>query len=138
MVACLLQQYPERFGALISEVPLADMINYIKLGGDPSWKLEFGDPDNPDEFDILRRLSLYHNIQEGPVPPILILSSQDSNVNPAHALKFAARLQDNNTSNSPVLLDVDEGVGHGTDWPASKLAKKTKKVYTFIHGALAA
>jgi prolyl oligopeptidase len=95
LIANMLTRYPERFGALFCTIPLADMRRYAKLHAGASWIAEYGDPDNPEDWQFLREISAYHNVAPGrPYPPVLIATSRrDDRVHPGHARKLAVKLQ---------------------------------------------
>ena len=86
---------PDLFGAIVCQVPLLDMSRYHLMLAGESWIAEYGDPDNPDEWEFLKTYSPYHNLQDGvEYPPILITTStRDDRVHPGHARKMAAKLR---------------------------------------------
>ena len=59
-----------------------------------SWIAEYGDPDNPEDWEFLKEISAYHTaVPGGNYPPILIATSRrDDRVHPGHARKMAAKL----------------------------------------------
>ncbi len=61
----MLTKYPEKFGALVCDVPLLDMKRYHLLLAGASWVAEYGDPDNPDEWKFISEYSPYQNISAG-------------------------------------------------------------------------
>lgn len=89
-------QRPDLFNASIIAVPLLDMQRFHKLLAGASWMGEYGNPDDAIEGEFLRRISPYHNIREGVDYPevFLITSTKDDRVHPAHARKFARRMED--------------------------------------------
>ena len=89
-------QRPDLFGAAIIAVPLLDMQRFHKLLAGASWMGEYGNPDDAVEGEFLRRISPYHNLREGVDYPevFLITSTKDDRVHPAHARKFAQRMED--------------------------------------------
>ncbi|MGH7046824.1 MAG: prolyl oligopeptidase family serine peptidase [Stellaceae bacterium] len=95
LITNMLTRYPERFGALFCTIPLIDMRRYARLHAGASWIAEYGDPDNPDDWAFLKKISAYHAAVPGrPYPPILIATSRrDDRVHPGHARKMAAKLQ---------------------------------------------
>jgi prolyl oligopeptidase len=95
LIANMLTRYPGDFGALFCTIPLIDMRRYAKLLAGASWIAEYGDPDKPEEWDWVQRISAYHAAQPGQAyPPILIATTRkDDRVHPGHARKFAAKLQ---------------------------------------------
>jgi prolyl oligopeptidase len=95
LITNMLTRYPERFGALFCTIPLIDMRRYAKLHAGASWIAEYGDPDNPEDWEFLKEISAYHAAAPGrSYPPILIATSRrDDRVHPGHARKMAAKLQ---------------------------------------------
>ena len=95
LITNMLTRYPERFGALFCTIPLIDMRRYSKLHAGASWIAEYGDPDDPADWEFLKQISAYHTAVPGrPYPPILIATSRrDDRVHPGHARKMAAKLQ---------------------------------------------
>ena len=96
LVGNMLTQYPELFGAVVVEVPLLDMRRYHKLLAGASWMAEYGNPDDPDEWEFIRTYSPYHLVRpDGDYPPTLFMTStRDDRVHPGHARKMAARMLD--------------------------------------------
>jgi prolyl oligopeptidase len=94
LVGNMYTRYPELFGAIECAVPLLDMRRYTKLTAGQSWMSEYGDPDNPADWDFLREISAYQAVEPGrPYPPILLTTSaRDDRVHPGHARKMAAKL----------------------------------------------
>jgi prolyl oligopeptidase len=95
LIANMLVRHPGKFGALFCTIPLIDMRRYSKLLAGASWIAEYGDPDKPDDWAFLQRISAYHLAEPGkPYPPILIATTRrDDRVHPGHARKMAARLE---------------------------------------------
>ena len=95
LMGVMLTKYPERFGALVCQNPLLDMRRYHQLLAGASWVAEFGDPDDPAQWEFIAEYSPYHNISaERAYPPILITTStNDDRVHPGHARKMAAALE---------------------------------------------
>ncbi len=98
LVGNMLTHYPELFGAIVCQVPLLDMKRYTKLSAGTSWIAEYGDPDQPDDWDFIQTFSPYHNLREGiDYPPILFYTAtSDDRVGPVQARKMAARMQGRN------------------------------------------
>ena len=89
-------QRPDLFGAAVIGSPLLDMKRYSHLLAGASWMGEYGDPDKPADWAFISKYSPYQNLRKGthyPVP-FIYTSTRDDRVHPAHARKFAARLQD--------------------------------------------
>lgn len=90
----MLTTYPSLFGAIACMVPLLDMKRYHQLLAGASWMAEYGDPDDPSDWDYLRTFSPYQLIEsDQKYPPVLLVTStRDDRVHPGHARKMMARM----------------------------------------------
>ncbi|MBY4381745.1 S9 family peptidase [Rhodococcus fascians] len=126
-------KYPELFGALVCQVPLLDMKRYHLLLAGASWVAEYGNPDDPAEWEFISQYSPYQNVvaaSERKYPPILIATStRDDRVHPGHARKMAARLAELGQDVS--YYENIEG-GHGGASDNAQLAFKTALTYEFL------
>ncbi|GBE65349.1 peptidase [Mycobacterium sp. MFM001] len=95
LMGIMLTQYPDLFGALVCQVPLLDMRRYHLLLAGASWVAEYGDPDNPEDWEFISEYSPYHHISaDRRYPPVLITTStRDDRVHPGHARKMTAALE---------------------------------------------
>jgi prolyl oligopeptidase len=95
LVGIMLTQYPELFGALVCQVPLLDMRRFHLLLAGASWVAEYGNPDDPADWEFIAEYSPYHNISaDTDYPPVLITTStRDDRVHPGHARKMTAALE---------------------------------------------
>ena len=95
LMGIMLTQYPQLFGALVCSVPLLDMRRFHLLLAGASWVAEYGNPDEPADWEFIEKYSPYHNISaDRHYPPLLITTStRDDRVHPAHARKMTAALQ---------------------------------------------
>jgi prolyl oligopeptidase len=96
LVGAVLTQRPELFGAVVCQVPLLDMRRYHLLLAGASWMGEYGDPDDPAQWDFIRKYSPYQNVfPEIAYPRVLFTTStRDDRVHPGHARKMAARMME--------------------------------------------
>jgi len=94
LVGVVMMQRPELFNAVVCQVPLLDMARYHKLLAGASWMAEYGDPDQPEEWDWIARYSPYQNLRPGVrLPKVLFTTStRDDRVHPGHARKMVARM----------------------------------------------
>jgi prolyl oligopeptidase len=94
LVGNMLTMRPDLFDAIVCQVPLLDMRRYSRLLAGASWIAEYGDPDNPDEWQLIREYSPYHNIRTDGVYPraLLTTSTRDDRVHPGHARKMLAKM----------------------------------------------
>ncbi len=123
--------YPERFGAIVCQVPLLDMKRYTKLLAGASWMGEYGDPDDPEQWAFIKTFSPYHNIDpEADYPPILFTTStRDDRVHPGHARKMAAKLLE--LGKDVTYYENIEG-GHGGAADNAQAAHMRALAYTFL------
>jgi prolyl oligopeptidase len=95
LMGIMLTQYPESFGALVCSVPLLDMRRFHLLLAGASWVAEYGNPDDPADWEFIGRYSPYQNISaDRRYPRVLITTStRDDRVHPGHARKMTAALE---------------------------------------------
>ena len=127
----MLTQYPQLFGAVVCQVPLLDMRRYTKLLAGASWAAEYGDPDDPADWEFLQRWSPYHLVApERAYPPLLLTTStRDDRVHPGHARKFAALLREHGAD--VTSYENIEG-GHGGAATNAQSAHMSALAYTFL------
>ncbi len=115
LVGACITQRPDLFGAAIPQVGVLDMLKFHKHTVGWAWMSDYGNPDKKEDAKYLLRYSPYHNVKEGvSYPPTLITTgAHDDRVVPFHSFKFAARLQEVQKSQSPILLRVYKNTGHG-------------------------
>jgi prolyl oligopeptidase len=135
LMGIMLTTYPELFGALVCQQPLLDMSRYHQLLAGASWVAEFGDPDDPAEWDFIKEYSPYHNIDpDRRYPPILITTStSDDRVHPGHARKMTAALE---AAGHHVRYYENVEGGHAGASDNAQAAFTTALVYEFLHQTL--
>ena len=135
LITNMLTRYPERFGALFCTIPLIDMRRYSKLHAGASWIAEYGDPDNPKDWDFLKEISAYHRAAPGQnYPPILIATSRrDDRVHPGHARKMAVKLQ---AMGYEAYFYEPAAGGHGYGKDNRERASFTALGYNFLRRAI--
>ncbi len=131
LVGNMLTTYPDRFGAIVCQVPLLDMERYNKLLAGASWMAEYGDPDDPDDWAFLEAFSPYHNVSsEGTYPPVLFTTStRDDRVHPGHARKMMALME--SQGHDVRYYENIEG-GHGGAADNEQIAFMNALEYTFF------
>ncbi len=125
-------QRPDLFGAVISQVPLLDMMRFHLLLAGASWQDEYGFPDdNADERAFLRSISPLHNVETGAdYPPLFLLTStKDDRVHPGHARKMAYLL---NELGEEVLYYENMEGGHSAAANLEETAKRLSLEFTFL------
>jgi prolyl oligopeptidase len=128
LVAAAITQHPELYRVALALVPLTDMIRYPRFRMARFWIPEYGDPEKSDEFQWLYAYSPYHHVKDGTRYPATLFATaeSDARVDPMHARKMAARLQEaQGDSTRPILIRVEENAGHGDGKPMSKVVDET-------------
>ena len=112
LVTATMVQRPDLFNAVISSVPLIDMLRYHLLLAGASWTAEYGNPDIPELRTFISEYSPYQNVQaEADYPEIFLWTNpKDDRVHPGHARKMAARMQEQ--GHQLIYFENAEG-GHG-------------------------
>jgi len=131
LMGIMLTQYPEFFGALVCSVPLLDMRRFHLLLAGASWVAEYGDPDNPDDWEFMSKYSPYQNISsERRYPPVLITTStRDDRVHPGHARKMTAALE---AAGQPVQYYENIEGGHAGAADNAQTAFRAALIYEFL------
>lgn len=129
-----LAQRPDLFRVAIAESGIYDLIRYPQFTIGSAWAYDFGRPEEPKEFDILKALSPIHNILPAEYPATLLLAGDhDDRVYPAHSFKFAAGLQSLQQGPLPVLFMSREHSGNGTGTPVSQAIRESADWLSFLY-----
>lgn len=138
LVGACMTKRPDLFGACLPVVGVMDMLRFHKFTVGAFWVSDYGSPDDPEMFPVLRSYSPLHNIREGiAYPPTLITTADhDDRVFPAHSFKYAATLQHAQSGENPILIRIDERAGHGLGKPKPKLLDEIADNWIFSFAAL--
>ncbi len=119
LAAVMGTQRPDLYGAIVSDVPLTDLVRMPFMGMGAAWVNEYGDPNDPAMRKVLDSYSPYQNVVAGKVyPPFLVsVATSDNRVGPGHARKLAAKLKD---AGATVYYLEDQEGGHGVSDPLSR------------------
>jgi len=134
LVGALVTQRPDLFRAAVSAVPLLDMLRYHQFLIAKLWIPEYGSPEDPKAFEWLKAYSPYHHVVEGTAyPAVMFMTAEsDSRVDPMHARKMAARMQEATSSSQPILVRIETKAGHGVGKPRHKQLEELADEYTFF------
>jgi prolyl oligopeptidase len=134
LVGALITQRPDLFRAAVSAVPLLDMLRYHHFLIAKMWIPEYGSPEEKAAFAWLKAYSPYHRVVEGTAyPAVLFMTAEsDSRVDPMHARKMAARMQEATSSDKPILVRIETKAGHGAGKPRHKQLEELSDQYTFL------
>jgi prolyl oligopeptidase len=131
--ACMLQR-PDLYGAILSLVPVTDMLRFHKFSVGRYWVSDYGNAEkDPEHFKFLYAYSPIHNVKAAVYPPTLITTADtDDRVVPLHGKKFAAALQAADQGTNPILLRVETKAGHGRGKPTAKRIEEAADIYSFL------
>jgi prolyl oligopeptidase len=113
LTAVMATQRPDLFKAILVGVPVTDLADMGNGSGIVrGQKAEFGDWDDPKQLPSILAWSPYQNIRPGVAYPrvLVITSTEDNQVGPGQARRFAARLEE--VGAHPLLIEEPTG-GHG-------------------------
>jgi prolyl oligopeptidase len=136
LMGASITQRPDLCRAVQIAVPLLDMLRFHHFLIARLWIPEYGDPEHPADFEWLHAYSPYHHVTDGVCYPATLLTTaeSDSRVDPMHARKMAARLQEATScgDDRPVLLREEVAAGHGQGKPVTKQADELADVLGFL------
>ncbi len=138
LVGACLNQRPDLFGAAVPAVGVMDMLRFHQFTVGTGWTSDYGSPDNPKDFETLRKYSPLHNIRQGTkYPPTLVITADhDDRVVPLHSFKYGAALQHAQEGSALILIRIDTDSGHGGGKPLSKVVEEDTDVIAFLRHAL--
>lgn len=136
LMGAVLGQAPELFRVVYVGVPLLDMLRYHKFSYANTWKEEYGNADDPEQFKYLAEYSPYHNIQKNCKYPAVLFETSDNDprCHPMHAM--AARIQENQVGNNPIFLIVRRYAGHGGGTTRSENIAEDVDMWSFMMAQL--
>ncbi|MGP7795510.1 prolyl oligopeptidase family serine peptidase [Sphingomonas sp. CLY1604] len=119
LAAVMGTQRPDLYGAVVSDVPLTDLVRMPLMGMGAAWTNEYGDAKDPSMLAAINRYSPYQNVRAGIKYPsfLVTVATSDNRVGPGHARKLVARLKD---VGAPVYYLEDQEGGHGVSDPLSR------------------
>lgn len=133
LVGAVLNQRPDLFGAALPDVGVMDMLRFQRFTAGRYWVDDYGSSDDPEQFATLYAYSPYHNLRPTEYPPTLITTADtDDRVVPGHSFKYAARLQEVQRGNAPILIRIETRAGHGGGKPIQKVIEEVSDQYAFL------
>ena len=134
LVGAVMTQRPNLFGAALPAVGVMDMLRFHLFTVGRFWVDDYGSSDDPEQFKALYGYSPYHNLKPGTKYPATLVTTADTDdrVVPGHSFKFAARLQEAQAGEAPVLIRIESRAGHGSSTPTSKLIEKAADELAFL------
>ena len=133
LVAATSLQNPDLFKVAIPQVGVLDMLRFSKFTIGWAWESDYGSVDKKEEFENLLSYSPLHNIKPDVCYPTTLITtaSRDDRVVPSHSYKFAAKLQENQSCNNPILIRIEDRAGHGAGTPKDKIINQISEIYGY-------
>jgi prolyl oligopeptidase len=133
LIGTVMTQHPELLDGALIGYPVLDMLRFHKLHIGKAWVPEYGNPDDSEDAKFLTKYSPYHNVTRREYPSVMLYTGlHDDRVHPAHAFKFAAKLEENGAH---PLLRVEMQSGHSGATPTTK-AKEYSEIMAFVYRTL--
>jgi prolyl oligopeptidase len=134
LVGAVINQRPDLFAAALPGVGVMDMLRFDRFTAGRYWVDDYGYPDRPEDFRILKAYSPLHNIRDGVNYPAVLVTTADTDdrVVPGHSFKYIAALQAARTGPAPTLIRIETRAGHGSGKPTDKQIEEYSDMYAFI------
>lgn len=136
LVGAAINQAPELFAGAIAAVPFVDVLNTMSDTSlpltPPEWP-EWGNPlEDKNAYDQILAYSPYDQVEPKEYPATLITAGlTDPRVTYWEPAKWAAKLRDNQTGNTPILLKTNMEAGHQGESGRYDSLKETALEYAF-------
>lgn len=136
LMGAVINQAPELFNGVISQVPFVDVVNTMLDESIPLTTNEYdewGNPNNKEAYFYMKSYSPYENIERKAYPNLLVTTGlHDSQVQYFEPAKWTAKLRDLKTDNNVLLLKTDMDYGHGGASGRFDYLKDVALVYAFM------
>lgn len=136
LIGAVVNIRPDLWKGVVAAVPFVDALTTMCDSDIPLTTAEFdewGDPNNPEHYRYIKSYSPYDNIKQVNYPNILATAGlNDSQVQYWEPAKWIARLRDNNTGESKLLLYTIMDAGHGGASGRYESLKEVALEYAFF------
>ena len=134
LVGAVMTQRPDLMKVALPAVGVLDMLRYHTFTAGAGWAYDYGTAEDSEEmFKYLIGYSPVHQVKEGGKYPATMITTgdHDDRVVPAHSFKFAAELQEKQTSDNPVLIRIDVNAGHGAGKSVAQTIQESTDIQAF-------
>lgn len=117
LVGAVMTQRPELFAAAVPVAGVLDALRFPSFTAGPRWAKSMGDPTIAEQFGWLFSWSPLHRIEDGTCYPATLITTaaNDDVVHPSQSYKFAARMQEAQGCDRPIVLRVYDTGAHRAD-----------------------
>lgn len=142
LMGAVLNLRPDLFAAVVAEVPFVDCLTTVLDESLPltvlEWE-EWGNPNDPHFYRVLKSYSPYDNVEPKDFPPILVTAGlHDPRVGFWEPAKWVAKLRATKTDSNRLLLKTRMGAGHFGPSGRYDRWREEAFVYAFVLDTLAA
>ena len=136
LMGAVLNMRPDLFGAVVAAVPFVDVVTTMLDGSLPltvtEWE-EWGNPNEPPFYELLKSYSPYDNVEAKDYPPLLVTAGlNDPRVAYWEPAKWVAKLRAKKTDENPLLLKTQLGAGHAGPSGRYERWREEAFIYAFI------
>ena len=136
LMGAITNMAPERYRAIVSQVPFVDVVTTMLDTSIPLTTNEYdewGNPEDPDWYEVMLAYSPYDQLAEGDYPAILVTTGLwDSQVQYWEPAKYVAKLRTLKRNRAPLLLRTNMDAGHGGKSGRFRRQRETAEVYAFL------
>ncbi|ESU22694.1 hypothetical protein FEDK69T_19530 [Flavobacterium enshiense DK69] len=135
LIGRALTERPDLFAAAIPEVGCLNTVRAENSPNGPGNVPEFGSVKNEEEFKALLEMDSFHHVKKGTAYPATLITAgmNDPRVIAWEPSKFAARLQNANSSDKPILFLTDFEAGHGMGDSKTKAFESIGDIMSFAY-----
>lgn len=136
LMGAIMNLRPDLYKGIVAQVPFVDVVTTMLDDTIPLTTGEYDEWGNPNEkpaYDYILKYSPYDNVKKAAYPHVLVTTGlHDSQVQYWEPAKWVARLREQNTSNSRILLKTDMESGHGGSSGRYQKLKEKALEFSFI------
>lgn len=136
LVGAVANLAPEKYGAIVANVPFVDIVTTMLDESIPLTTLEYdewGDPNEPQFYQYMLAYSPYDNLRRQPYPPVLVTTGLwDSQVQYYEPAKWIARLRELKTDDHPAIMHINMEAGHGGQSGRFERLREVAREYGFV------
>jgi oligopeptidase B len=127
---------PEKYRALVANVPFVDVVTTMLDESIPLTTNEFDEWGNPKQkayYDYMLSYSPYDQVKKQAYPALLVTTGlHDSQVQYFEPAKWVAKLRTEKTDQQPLLFRTNMEAGHGGKSGRFSRMKEVAQEYAFI------
>ena len=128
----------ERPDLFVAAAPMVGAMNTVRMEETPNGPVnapEFGTVKDPEEFKGLLEMDSYHHLEPGTEYPATLITAgiNDPRVIAWQPAKFAAKMQYDNSGDSPILFLTEFEGGHGGGVALTKALNSYTNVFSFFY-----